>query len=346
MNFSNASLTSISIHFVGNKSSDQGLILSKKPLVLEEELKVKIKDYFLNRYLSVFDTHQFSRPSSLRYNEVYSVAGGIFSGENSFHLASVQLAQHLYKNSGHPKIKGGELYLCSFEDCIFENETVNAVGIFKTETKTNFFEVSQEKSSFSIELKEGLDLNKLDKGCLIFNTRQKEGFRVLMIDSQSRGEEAQYWRESFLGLTPVKNEFQQTNQFLSITKKFVTEQMVDEFDMTKRDQIDLLNRSVDYFKKHESFDKSHFEKEVLQDKGLIKSFHAYDNAYRQEHDIDLNDQFGISDQAVKKQARVFKSVLKLDKNFHIYIHGDKQLIEHGVEKDGRKFYKIYYKVEN
>ncbi len=346
MNFSNASLKSISIHFVGNKSSDQGLILSKKPLVLEEELKVKIKDYFLNRFLSVFETHQFSHPSSLRYNEVYNVAGGIFSGENSFHLASVQLAQHLYKNSGHPKIKGGELYLCSFEDCIFENETVDAVGIFKTETKTNFFEVSQEKSSFSIALKEGLDLNKLDKGCLIFNTQQKEGFRVLMIDSQSRGEEAQYWRESFLGLSPVKNEFQQTNQFLNITKKFVTEQMVDEFDMTKPDQMDLLNRSVDYFKKHESFDKSNFEKEVLQDKGLIKSFHAYDNAYRQEHGIDLNERFGISEQAVKKQARVFKSVLKLDKNFHIYIHGDKQLIEHGVEKDGRKFYKIYYKVEN
>jgi hypothetical protein len=346
MNFLNASLKSISIHFVGNKSSDQGLILSKKPLVLEEELKVKIKDYFLNRYLSVFDTHQFSHPSSLRYNEVYNVAEGIFSGENSIHLASVQLAQHLYKNSGHPKIKGGELYLCSFEDCIFENETVDAVGIFKTETKTNFFEVSQEKSSFSIALKEGLDLYKLDKGCLIFNTRQKEGFRVLMIDSQSRGEEAQYWRESFLGVSPVKNEFQQTNQFLSITKKFVTEQMVDEFDMTKPDQIDLLNRSVDYFKKHESFDKSHFEKEVFQDKGLIKSFHEYDATYRQEHAIDLNDQFGISEQAVKKQARVFKSVLKLDKNFHIYIHGDKKLIEHGVEKDGRKFYKIYYKVEN
>ena len=346
MNFSTASLKSISIHFVGNKSADQGLILSKKPLDLKEELKLKIKDYFLNRFVSVFDTHHFSHPSSLQYNEVYNVAAGIFSGESSFHLASVQLAQHLYKNSGHPKIKGGELYLCSFENCIFENETVEAFGIFKTENKTNFLEINEEKALFSLTLKEGLDLNKLDKGCLIFNTRHKEGFRVLMVDSQSRGEEAQYWKENFLGLAPVKNEFLQTNQFLNITKKFVTEQMVDEFDMTKPDQIDLLNRSVDYFKKHESFDKTHFEKEVFQDKGLIKSFHAYDESYRQEHDIDLNDRFDISAQAVKKQARVFKSVLKLDKNFHIYIHGDKQLIEHGVEKDGRKFYKIYYKVEN
>ncbi|MBK5279060.1 MAG: nucleoid-associated protein [Bacteroidia bacterium] len=346
MNFSNASLKTLSVHFVGNKSSDQGLVLSKKPLDLDTALQNRIKDYFLNRFVSIFDTHSFSHPSSLQYNEVYNVVAGIFSGENSFHLASVQLAQHLYKNSGHPKIKGGEFYVCAFENCIFENETVNAFGIFKTETKTNFFEVSEEKSRFTILLKEGIDINKLDKGCLIFNTKHKEGFRVLMVDTQSRGEEAQYWKEDFLGLAPVNNEFQQTNQFLSMTKNFVTQQMVDEFDMNKTDQIDLLNRSVDYFKKNETFDKSHFEKEVFQDKGLIKSFHAYDETYRQEHEIDLNDRFDISVQAVKRQARVFKSVLKLDKNFHIYIHGDKQLIEQGVEKDGRKFYKIYYNVEN
>ena len=137
MNFSIATLKTISIHFVGNKSSDQGLILSKKPLEVEADLKLKIKDYFLNRFVSVFDTHQFTHPSSLQYNEVFNVAAGIFSGESSFHLASVQLAQHLYKNSSHPKIKGGELYLCSFENCVFENETVDAYGIFKTETKTN-----------------------------------------------------------------------------------------------------------------------------------------------------------------------------------------------------------------
>ena len=59
----------------------------------------------------------------------------------------------------------------------------------------------------------------------------------------------------------------------------------------------------------------------------------------------FNDIFAISPHAVKKQARVFKSVLKLDKNFHIYIHGDRSLIERGTEKDGRKFYKIYYREE-
>jgi hypothetical protein len=48
---------------------------------------------------------------------------------------------------------------------------------------------------------------------------------------------------------------------------------------------------------------------------------------------------------VKRQARIFKSVLKLDKNFHIYIHGDRNKIEHGVDESGRKFYKIFYEQE-
>ena len=57
------------------------------------------------------------------------------------------------------------------------------------------------------------------------------------------------------------------------------------------------------------------------------------------------DNFSISTSAVKYQSRVFKSVLKLDNNFHIYIHGDKELIEKGTDNDGRKYYKIYYDLE-
>ena len=73
---------------------------------------------------------------------------------------------------------------------------------------------------------------------------------------------------------------------------------------------------------------------------------AYDKIYREENNIDLLDNFDISPLAVKKQAKVFKSVLKLDKNFHIYIHGDTDLIQQGIDSDGRKFYKIYFNQES
>ena len=84
---------------------------------------------------------------------------------------------------------------------------------------------------------------------------------------------------------------------------------------------------------------------MFDDGGMIKAFRQFEANYAEQNDVDIPDTFGISTQAVKKQSRVFKSVLKLDKNFHIYIHGDKELIEKGVEKDGRKYYKIYYTEE-
>ena len=54
--------------------------------------------------------------------------------------------------------------------------------------------------------------------------------------------------------------------------------------------------------------------------------------------------FGISDSAVKKQARSYKSVIKLDRNFHIYVHGNRNLLEQGEDEKG-KFYKVYYEEE-
>jgi hypothetical protein len=121
--------------------------------------------------------------------------------------------------------------------------------------------------------------------------------------------------------------------------------MPGEFELTRAEQIDLLNRSVDYFKTNEEFNKAEFEEIVFQDKEVIDAFRNYDSNYREQNELQMDDNFGISPYAVKKQARVFKSVLKLDKNFHIYIHGDKNLIERGVDNDGRKFYKIYYEEE-
>ncbi len=38
---------------------------------------------------------------------------------------------------------------------------------------------------------------------------------------------------------------------------------------------------------------------------------------------------------------MFKSVLKLDKNFHNYIHRDRNKIEQAVDEKGRKYYNIY-----
>jgi hypothetical protein len=191
-----------------------------------------------------------------------------------------------------------------------------------------------------------LNIHKLDKGCLIFNTEKENGYLLSIIDNTNKGNEAQYWKDGFLSVLITNNNFNQTKQFLGITKQFVTKQLDEDFEVSKADKIDFLNRSVDYFKTRDTFDKQEFEKEVFHHPNIIKSFRQFDDNYRQENGVDLFDSFKISTQAVKKQARVFKSVLKLDKNFHIYIHGNRELIEQGVDENGRKFYKIFYEQES
>ncbi|MFA6824290.1 MAG: nucleoid-associated protein, partial [Bacteroidales bacterium] len=92
------------------------------------------------------------------------------------------------------------------------------------------------------------------------------------------------------------------------------------------------------------FDMNEFANEVMTQPEVIESFNNYKNEFEEGFGVEIMDNFNISDSAVKKQARVFKSVIKLDKNFHIYVHGDRKLIEQGQDEKG-KFYKVYYNEE-
>ena len=266
----------------------------------------------------------------------------VFKDNEKFIEQSQNAGRYLYDKSTHSQIKGGELCVVYFNNCEINNKSVDCIGLFKSENKETILKVNTTEKGFNLKDEKGININKLDKGCLIFNTREDDGYLISVVDNTNKSSEAQYWKDEFLGIQPIKNEFHQTNQFLGITKQFVTQQLTQDFEVSKADQIDFLNRSVDYFKNNEKFDKREFEEKVFVDDSIIESFQQFDKNYNNEFDVETLKNFEISKQAVKKQARVFKSVLKLDKNFDIYIHGDRQLIEQGTEKDGRKFYKIYY----
>ncbi|HWV68418.1 MAG TPA: hypothetical protein VN105_21315, partial [Chitinophaga sp.] len=61
---------------------------------------------------------------------------------------------------------------------------------------------------------------------------------------------------------------------------------------------------------------------------------------------DIPDEFEISAPAVKKQQKVFKSILKLDRNFHVYIHGNREMIERGFdEATNMNYYKLLFENE-
>ena len=344
--FTQCSIEQAAVHQVGNPAREEDLHLSKENLDLSDDhLRELLFRYFLTPFADPEFYNFTFTDGDFTLNPLYNYASQLFEDPGSFHDLSVKIAHHLYEVSNHPNIKSGDLFVTWFRDVLVHDELLEAIGIFKAENRHAFIKVDQGTDDFTLHYDDGIHVDKLDKGCLVFNTGKEEGYKVCMVDKSNKLTEAQYWKDIFLNLKPCNDNYHSTREFLNMTKDFVKKQVPEEHDVGKADQIDMLNRSVDYFKSHESFDKQEFEQEVFDNEEVAQSFRKYDDQYRTNNEVAINDQFEISSQAVKKEAKGFKSVLKLDKNFHIYIHGDRSKIERGTDPDGRKYYKVYYDQE-
>lgn len=346
INSANSNIDRVSVHFVGNQTNGGELRLSKSLLDTSDEA---VRDLLSRFFLSSFsepEFHSFTFSNDdFTLNPLYNFASQMFADGEAFHENSVYIARHLYELSVHPNIKSGDLFVAHISDLNIDGEVTSAIGIFKSENRQAFLKLDNTGDDFSLCSDDGINVEKLDKGCLIFNLNKNSGYKVCMVDKANKSSEAHFWKNIFLQVLPCSDDYHQTKEFMNITKNFVTKQLGEEFELSKTDQIDFLNRSVDYFKKRDSYNREEFENEIFGDPDVIDSFRDYDQRFRDENNIDINDEFEISNQAVKKQARIFKSVLKLDKNFHIYIHGNRSLIEKGIDDNGRKFYKIFYDEE-
>jgi len=353
IDFNNTRITNLIFHRA-SLDEDNSLINNKEYYFDEVEIDNEeesegnedentLKNIFLKPFTRSAETFQFTHEIDLELNPLYKLSKEVFE-EEDFIDKSKDIYQHLTTVSKHPNIKDGDLFIVKYDKIAMGDNYYQGLGIYKIENKESFVETvsTNDNKQIDLEFKKGIGTKRLDKACLILFT--EEPYTILIIDNANI--DTEYWKHDFINVAYKKDEVNSTSQFMSLTKSYITEQFPNEYEANKTDQIDLLNRSVDYFKSNDNFDKKEFEEEVFQDENLIESFRDFDTTYQQNSEIEISDNFEISNQAVKKQARIFKKILKLDKNFHIYIHGDKELIEQGVEGDGRKFYKIYYQDEN
>ena len=344
--FNNTTIEDVVIHKVGNKTAGDGYLLSKHNSQIDEDMKDVLATYFLSHFKSD-EYNNFFHESGIQFNVVYGLISAIFEDKTEFYDKSVALAKHLYEQSNHPKIKGGEFYMVYFKDCQLDDTLADAIGLFKSENKDTFLKVRENQGEIELVSETGINTNKLDKGCLIFNTEKENGYVVAVIDTTNKGLDAQYWTDDFLHIQPRKDEYYNTENTLALYKNFIVKELPfsEEVKVSRADQADLLNKSVQFFKEKETFDMATFTKEVIQEPKLIEYFHQYKDNYEEENDVELADNFNISAPALKKQSRRFKSVIKLDKNFHIYVHGNTDMMEQGQDAKG-KFYKVYYNEES
>lgn len=347
-------LSKIIVHKVGNKINQESLVLSQQEFQLDDEMKELLSDFFLKAFKSE-EQFQFYSDTYLVNNPVYSSVSEIFEDKDKFVWESENIAKHLYDVAENPRVQSGELFICYFEGEAGDAEDDNSpkidkIGIFKTENKNPFLKIfpqndvtSGEAEGFEIEKDYGIGLSKLDKGCLIYNNSKDTGFAVSVVDNNKNGDEY-YWFEDFLKVRQRNDEYFHTQETLSVYKDFITKQLPQEFEVSRADQADFLNKSLNFFKEKEQFDFEEFNNEVLEDKNVIESFVNYKTDYEQDMQVSISEEFPISTAAVKKNQRHFKSVIKLDKNFHIYVHGDRKMIETGQDEKG-KYYRLYFEEE-
>ena len=340
------SIESIVLHKVGNKSQEEDIRFAASPMSVDEAVQSLLLQYFLYPFKSE-EYYNLVHESDLALNEVYTYISQIFTSPETFYEQSVNLARHLYNVSTHPKIKTGELYVVRLKDCNVDGEQVDAIGLFKSESKETFLKVYPTSDSFEIDYEDGININKLDKGCLIFNTEKENGYLVAVVDNVRQSGEAMYWRDSFLNIAPRKDIFHQTIDCLDMCKQFVTERLPENFNIDRIEQADMLNRSAAFFKENAEFSLDEFANQVIIQPEAIQSFKDFRDEFQDDRDIVIEEQFEISAPAVKKQSKIFKSVIKLDKNFHIYVHGNRQLIEKGYDDEREmKFYRIFFSEES
>lgn len=336
-------LSKIIIHKVGNKINEEPLFLSEEELTLEEDFKELLTDFFLKTFKSE-EQFQFYSDSYLSVNPVYISVSEIFEDQSKFLFESQNLAKHLYEISQNPRVQSGELFVVYFEGGLTENgETMDSIGIFKTEQKQPFLKINAVDESYELKKDYGISLTKLDKACLIYNTDKESGFALSVADNNKNGD-TYYWFEDFLKVKQRDDDYFHTQETLGVFKDFVLKQLPQEFEIDKPDQADFLTKSLNFFKEKESFAFDEFTKEVLNDEAVIESFSNFKSDYEQEMQVSISEDFPINQSAVKKNQRYFKSIIKLDKNFSIYVHGDRKKIQQGQDEHG-KFYRLYFEEE-
>ena len=348
VDYSAITIDKLIIHKVGNKHKKIENLISKGLYNVSEELSTYLINYFFNPFSKQTEVNKLTHHSNLELNDIYSYSKKLFNNKNSFQEISESILTHLYEQSEHPHIKTGEVMIVYFSDIVFDDKITDAIGIFKIERKQKFFKFSDKSNLLGVNINEGVSSKKLDKGCLIINIEQNDGYRVLSVDNNNY--DTEYWKNKFLKLKFVKDFYYHTSQYVDFVKSFSEDIIINE--KGKDEQIAFLNKSINYLSNNEELDMNEFATEIFTEPEMKKEFFSYKKQFEEENETELQDSFQISQNSVKSKKRSIKSLIKLDTNIQIKLdsndpEANQQFIEKGYDQiRGMKYYKVFYNTES
>ncbi|GAA4048940.1 nucleoid-associated protein [Flavobacterium chungnamense] len=344
INLFNTHIESLSIHRVGNKSRNEAIFLSEKQYGLNDEIVPLLKEYFFKSFREKEENYfQFAHEVDLEYNDMFNLATEIFTNPSSVHEVSKKITNHLFEQSNHPHIKNGEVYVTYLTNVSIDNNVVDAIGVFKSELRTDFLQFEEKDSNLEMILQEGINLNKLDKGCLIFNHKKEEGYKILTVDSNRY--DARYWLEHFLAVDAFQDENFMTKKYLKFCQEFAKEVVFPAED--KKQEVMFMNRAVNHFAKNDNFEETAFLNEVMDNPDLIPEFKNYKADRGEKYSIEDVTSFPIANAAVSDARKSIKNVINLDTNIQIKLdfinpESAEKFVEKGWDEEKQMYYYLVY----
>ena len=344
LNLYSAQIESVSLHRVGNKNKNETIFLSAEPHILNDEISGLLKEYFFKPFREKEENYyKFSNEVDVEFNDVYKSIVSIFDDSSRIHAESKKITSYLYDQSNHPHIKSGEVYIVHFSDVLVDNKKTEAVGIFKSELKHDFLQFEEKNQNLDIVIRQGINTNKFDKGCLVFNIDKEEGYKVLSVDSNRY--DAKYWIENFLDLAPLTDENFYTKNYLKFCQNFAKDVVLPAED--KQQEVLFMNKAVNHFAKNDEFEETSFLNEVLENPELIPEFKHYKVEKGPKYSIEDVSNFDIANKAVSDARKKIKNVINLDTNIQIkmdFINPDsaEKFVEKGWDEERQMYYYLVY----
>jgi hypothetical protein len=154
------------------------------------------------------------------------------------------------------------------------------------------------------------------------------------------------WSQQLFPFQRQQDEAFHAKEFFKLCKSFSEEVLVKNQGQDREQQVEFLSDSLELTRQTGEVNFENFRQEVLKEPAVIDAFEDYKQKYAGERQWNPPDQFAVSD-AVQNQAKKFiKSVIKLDKNFHIYVHGNKERIEKGFDEERKlHYYRLWFDAE-
>lgn len=348
LKLNNIRTAQIVAHRVGNQNRNERNFVSEGVLSMNDQLDDTLKKYFLKPFKQIAETYHFVHNVEMSYHLLNGIAKKVFENNEEFYQGSVDILNHLYEQSNHPQIKSGDLFVVLFDDILIEDELVQALGIFKSEKKDPYLNLTEDAQRVLVQSEEGISLKKLDKGCLILNIWEDEGYRVFSVDNNNY--DATYWKASFLGIDYVQDKNFDTRSYIDMCKSFADEVIKEKSG--KKDQIEFLSDSIQYFDLNEEIVDKNFQETMFElDEELKNNFQNYKKKYEEDYEISIPDEIPISKPVLRQQKRAIKKFIKLDTGIQVKLDfkdpdSSRQFVEKGFDPDkGMHFYKVYYNEE-